>query len=313
MNDYQIKILREFRQYLSKPVWKYPFYCDNNLQFSYLEEYFLKYFIEHRAKKDTFYIPVMWTSIYNNRTDPDVFNKVQESIDALNQNYRYFTVCTNDNAPVHRLPKGTINFSAGTCCDTQEHMIHSGATGDGRKNIPIPLICARIPENIKSRPSRKRYIASFAGRDTHPIRRALHSALATHNNYKIVLNSKSIFDCGSLSEEETREFVGLAESSVFSLCPRGTVSTSFRLYETMQLNSVPIYISDDFWLPWQSELDWESFCIFATESELPLLPTRLDREIRDGLVSKRNIIINNIYDKYFTLESVSRKILECIK
>ena len=33
--------------------------------------------------------------------------------------------------------------------------------------------------------------------------------------------------------------------SLFSLCPRGYGPTSFRLYESIQLGSIPVYIAED--------------------------------------------------------------------
>ena len=52
---------------------------------------------------------------------------------------------------------------------------------------------------------------------------------------------------GGLPSEITYEDYHI--HSVFGLAPRGYGPTSFRLYETMQMDAVPIYISDVFWLP----------------------------------------------------------------
>ena len=56
------------------------------------------------------------------------------------------------------------------------------------------------------------------------------------------------------------EFPKIKES-YFSICPRGYGPTSFRLYESIQMGTVPIYISDKFFLPYIEFLDWSEFAI----------------------------------------------------
>ena len=41
--------------------------------------------------------------------------------------------------------------------------------------------------------------------------------------------------------------------------PRGYGPTSFRLYESIEMQSIPIYISDEFILPYSNIIDWENF------------------------------------------------------
>ena len=61
---------------------------------------------------------------------------IQNFLNSLDPNRKYFTVSQHDDAPREFLPPDTISFSA----------------GGNRGNIPIPLICSRmenIPDNKK--------------------------------------------------------------------------------------------------------------------------------------------------------------------
>ena len=48
----------------------------------------------------------------------------------------------------------------------------------------------------------------------------------------------------------------------------GYGKSSFRLYEILQLGSVPVYISDIHYLPWMDELDWNDFCVPVNADEI---------------------------------------------
>jgi hypothetical protein len=312
MYDYQKKIFKNFEKFFYKPSWNYPFYCNNSKKNDYLEEYFIEYFAQNQIKKDTFYIPVNWTSVYklvSETNDWTSYDKLQLELNSLNPNYQYFTICTNDNAPLNILPSRTINFSAGTCCCDAAM---KNALKDQRINIPIPLICKQIPKNLITI-QEKIYTASFIGRNTHQIRKILKTKLSHLNKYYIQINNKNISDVDSLNYVEMMNFINLGSSSIFSFCPRGVVSASYRLYEVMQLNSIPIYISDTFWLPWEQEINWKSFCILVKDENIDCIPEILEKEIKDkNYINKLNVI-NKIYDKYFTLESVTKNILNMIK
>lgn len=69
----------------------------------------------------------------------------------------------------------------------------------------------------------------------------------------------------------------------FSLCPRGGGLSSYRLYESIQCESVPILLCDDYAEPYQ-ELDWTEFTIQIPQNCL-LSPERLpdDKPMRERL------------------------------
>lgn len=57
--------------------------------------------------------------------------------------------------------------------------------------------------------------------------------------------------------------------SVFTLCPRGNGPSSFRIFESLEHRSIPVYIhDDDLILPMQQELDWSEFCVLISQEDL---------------------------------------------
>jgi len=75
---------------------------------------------------------------------------------------------------------------------------------------------------------------------------------------------------------------------------------------------VPVYISDRFWLPWQHELNWNEFCIFITEGNIPEIHSIL-KSIDDTTYSSMKNKIKEVYKNYFTLEGTCNKILEFLE
>ena len=100
---------------------------------------------------------------------------------------------------------------------------------------------------------------------------------------------------------------------MFTLCPRGYGPTSFRLYESINLQSIPVYISDEFILPFQNVVDWEKLAIILQEDEIHLL----DKKINSILNSRKyNEMLNygkECNSKFFNMEYTSNYILKTIE
>ena len=80
----------------------------------------------------------------------------------------------------------------------------------------------------------------------------------------------------------------------------------------MQLDAVPVYISDRFWLPWQHELNWKEFCVLITEDQIPDMHSILS-SIDDDTYEKMKQKIQEIYESYFTMEGMSAKIMQILE
>jgi len=270
-----------------RPTPTYPTYPPYHLGY-YLEDYFLNRFLQENPPTVRHYIGVSWTTLYCDNKD----HHLQNFLDLLDPNEKYFTVMQHDDAPKHRLPKDTLCFSA-------------GGNVSGANIIPIPLICSPIPHE-KTNVS-KDILASFVGSLTHPIRIKMAQSMQDQKNIAIIGKNWT----HHVNNNELKLFIDLALRSKFLLCPRGYGLNSFRLYEAFQLGCVPIIITDIPYLPWQDELNWNEFSIVIDEHNLSNLPHILncisEEKYQDML--KKGF---EIYTKYFTLDGMYNNILKRI-
>ena len=274
---YDFKLLRPSANY---PV--YPPYHTGN----YLEEYFYNFYLKNKNTFDqTGYtlIPVFWTNCYitnNNR------HLLQPFLNALPPG-KYFTVSQHDDAIEEQLPPGTIKFEAG-----------------GNKNgIPIPLICSSIPKQHCTE-TNKDIFCSFVGSNSAPLRNTI---------YNLFKDDKEIFFSvqqwqQQVSTNRFEEFINITKRSHFTLCPRGYGAQSFRLYEALQLNSIPVFIYDKEWFPFSDKINWKDFCVLVHVNEL----TNLKSILKGINIDTQQQMIEcgkQMYNKFFTLEAVCKNIL----
>lgn len=262
----------------------------------YIEEYFFKRWNEESISSERQYIDIFWTNLFNNKVYlGNYYPDVQAELNNLPKDGKYFTVCQFDDGPLENFPEDTLIFSAG---GNREH----------GNIIPIPLICSPIPKEMI--PSKEKTIfASFVGsRDTNPIRQTMCNVLSNHNDYVISTNNWS----SEVSFDSLTNFIDITCSSKFGLAPRGYGKSSFRLYEIMQLGTVPVYISDEHYIPWNDELDWNDFCVPINYDEIDQIDDIL-KSIDD--VEYNRLLENGkkVYEEYFTLEGVFKNILKRIQ
>jgi hypothetical protein len=262
----------------------------------YLEEYFFKRWNEENIETDRQYIDVFWTNNFcNSMFAGQQYENIQEELDdALDSDGKYFTVSQFDDGPFEKFPKDTLIFSA-------------GGNREGDNIIPIPLICSSIPKEWI--PNKEKTIfASFVGsRNTHPIRMDMCNHLSGKEGYEISAGNWST----TVPMDNFKKFLGITCSSKFGLAPRGYGKSSFRMYEILQLGTVPVYISDVHYLPWSDELDWNDFCVPVNEDEIEDIDTIL-KSISD--VEYNNLLENGkkVYEEYFTLEGMFKNIIKRI-
>jgi hypothetical protein len=231
------------------------------------------------------YIPVFWTAAYRLGQAPII----QRALLSLSPFRRYFTVCQHDQAPREVLPPETLVFSA-------------GGLYQGSGHIPIPLVCSRLRDPIEVKP--KDVLCSFVGSLTHPIRREICDAHRADPDFRFEVSDQWTRE---VSPAQLELFVRLTERSRFTLSPRGFGPTSFRLYEAMQLGSVPVYVSDHHHLPWTDEIDWNEIAVLVRPDEIRDLGERL-RSIDDTSYRRMLGNIRRVYDEYFSLPGVCRQI-----
>lgn len=260
----------------------------------YLEQYFIDFYLKRKEEFDEtgyIFLPICWTDIYNHR--PDLKNTLQKDLNDLDKNQKYFVVCQHSNAPAESLPPETIKFAA----------------GGSRKNcIPIPLICGPVPILDCTK---KDIFCSFVGSAvTHEVRKKMVNFLSDLPEY--IIHSKEQWSY-KITNEQMDSFLDITAKSKFCLSPRGTGPTSFRLYEAMQLESIPVYVYTTVpYLPFRDVINWEDICILIEENDISNINNILKSVSEDQYICMKTKI-KSIYSSYFTLEAVCEKILSYLK
>jgi hypothetical protein len=271
-----------------RPTPTYPTYPPYH-RGAYLEDYFYNKFIKDNPEVNRDYIAISWTTLYCENKDKNI----QSFLDSLDQSKQYFTVLQHDDAPRHRLPPNTICFSA-------------GGNVQGNNIIPIPLICSKL--DITNKNLKKETVASFVGSLTHPIRLKMATVLSNDKNYQIWLKHWS----PSIDKNEFELFIDCAVKSKFLLCPRGYGLNSFRLYESFQIGCVPVIITDNPYLPWEDEINWNDFSILITEKDIPNIKNILEN-IDDKNYQKLLKNGQSIYLDYFSMDGLYNNIIKRLK
>lgn len=270
-----------------RPLPKYPTYPPYHCGL-YMEDYFYDWYYSNNIKTERTLIPVSWTTCYIDK----ITDGLQEKLNALNASEKYFTTCQYDDGIKQQLPPDTIQFNAGG---------NSGGT-------PIPLVCSKIPsEDIeKYKTNNRDILCSFSGSLTHNIRALLYLYLRDKQDCIIDLKKWAPW----INNSEYYRYLSIASRSKFLLCPRGYGLNSFRLYEAFQLGCVPVIVTDNIFLPWSDELNWNEFCIISNDPENLYFLLANISEINYNKMLK---VGQRLYNDYFTLNSMCLQINKRLK
>jgi hypothetical protein len=75
---------------------------------------------------------------------------------------------------------------------------------------------------------------------------------------------------------ETRsEYVQNMQQSDYILCVRGIGNFSYRLYETLSLGRIPVFVDTECVLPLEFEVDWRDHCVWVEEDEIDVIGDRI--------------------------------------
>ena len=254
------------------------------------EEYFYNYMVNNKIETKSYYLPVLWTNFYLSRGNGDGYmGDLQSFLDSLDRSKMYFTVLQYDDGILQNLSDIDIQvFCAG---------------GGGMKNVPdknlgypIPLITQPKPNINKNR--NRDIFSSFIGAfPRHKVRDKMFNKLQNQDGFLV----RTLVNYPTFSD--------IMQRTIFSLCPRGYGATSFRICESLQHGSIPVYIYDKDWTPWYDEFDFNSIGIKIHEDDIDSIPDILHSKTSDDI---KNYISNGetIYKEYFDYEGCSKKILE---
>jgi Exostosin family/Nucleotide-diphospho-sugar transferase len=279
--EYQLFLNDYFKEF--RPEYTYPTYPPYHTG-KYLEQYF---FETQKINKGIYYIPVDWTTCYIQNVNLPL---LQEKILSLDKTKKYFTVSQHDDAIKEYFPFEVTKFCAG------------GNAG----GIPIPLVCSPIPDTLIKQKERDIF-CSFVGSTTHPIRTLMFQTLNNNPKYKFIIKQWT----DTISESNMNQFMDITSRSIFTLCPRGYGRNSFRMYEAMQLGSIPVYIYDEDWRAFKDDVNWDDFSVSIHYTQLPNLDNILSKISSDNVKQMQENCIKS-YNDIFSLESMSKKIISKI-
>ena len=131
---------------------------------------------------------------------------------------------------------------------------------------------------------------------THQIRKQLLT-VAKKSGYFVSTKSMPI-----------QEYCFYLSKSVFTLAPRGYGVTSFRLAEAIQFGSVPIYVSDNFMIPYNMPFDYG----VVIPAESAHLTDRILRAIPPEEIKRKQELLPKVYEELFTYEGCKNQILKHI-
>ena len=283
------------KEYL-RPKALYPVYPPYHIG-EYQEEYFYRRWNEDRPHAERKYIDIFWTNLYCNTSHSgySIPNIQQELYDNLDWNGKYFTICQHDDGPFETLPPDTMVFV-------------SGGNKQFKNKVALPSICS--PLNIQGNydVKNKPYLASFVGSMTHPIRNKMLDICKNINGIKMYVKNWSPV----VNKNEFVTFIDLTLNSKFCLCPRGYGQSSFRMYEAMQLGSIPVYISNTPYLPFSDELNYEDFCVILYENDLMNIEEIL-KSYSDDKIEQMTEKMKEVWTTHFSLEGMYKQIIKRLK
>jgi hypothetical protein len=113
----------------------------------------------------------------------------------------------------------------------------------------------------------------------HPRTRAL---LAVDADRRLESNFilRGTFWAGAVGDSSSlmgarREYVRNMEESDYVLCVRGIGNFSYRLYETLSMGRIPIFVDTDCVLPLDFEIDWREYCVWVDATEIDRIGDRV--------------------------------------
>lgn len=226
------------------------------------------------------YLPIFWTAYWCNNgygAKEKSRNNIQRFVDGLPRDKKYFTICQYDDGPI-------VDFK-------DLDIVVFGMSG-GRIDYPIPLLCQ--PHGYKF-DCKRDIFASFVGGDTHPIRKQLVEQFAGKKDCYVTMKKLPM-----------KEYCNILARSVFALCPRGYGKSSFRIQESIQQGAIPVYISDEFVIPYNMPT-FPFGVMLKPDSDIYLSLRNLNDNEDFRNIDK---LMTDKYKSLYTYEGCKQKILQ---
>jgi len=254
------------------------------------EEFFYHYYtkIKNSIEVNREYLPVFWTSFYLRKNyGRDDLSDLQNYIDSLDKSKKYFTLIQYDD--------GILNDVSGL------DLYVFTLAQDKKYDFILPTTCMPRP-NINKKRDRDIFCSFFGrykGEWSHPIQEKILEILP-----------KNKYNTGKYIDYET--YCDYLERSIFLLCANGRSPTTFKICECLQSGTVPVFIYDREWIPFDNEIEFEKFCVMINENEVGNIDNilsginkdRIDEMIKYG---------EYVYGNYYEYNSLANKVVDIIK
>tara|TARA_B100001540_G_scaffold154366_2_gene136584 strand:+ start:1540 stop:2427 length:888 start_codon:yes stop_codon:yes gene_type:complete len=253
-----------------------------------------------QIKTDLTFLPIQWTNYFMRYSkNPEEIKKFYDK-KIKNNKKSFFTVI--QYADGNLIETSGITYFAASG-------LNNKLTGPDTTCIEIPLLADKHVVS-KNKNSEKKYLGSFIGRNTHPIRKKLSESLKNNPSFYF-----DLFDEPSISKERQKKFLDLMDSSYFALCPRGYGVTSYRLYEAFEFGVVPVYVSreDQYYLPFKDVIDWEKLCVFHDPEKEDNLENKLEKLISTEKYKEMVHYGKYCNENYFNFEFLTDYIIQKIE
>jgi len=277
-----------------------------------IESKFYKYLLnENNSSSNLVYIPIQWEKyISENREN---LSELSNFIKNLDKSKKYFTICRHTGGPLIDIdnciifsPTGANSIYLTQSQKKKDSVRYETPRAENLSYVYIPLLADKY-QNIGEK--KKIYKGVYLGRNTHPIRIELEKKFRFKRKYKVE-NLKSM-TIDSIKENNA-SYIDLVSSSYFNFCPRGFGPTSYRIFESIQLNSIPIYISDYFIKPFGSEIDWDKLCLFVSLEEIDKIPSKIDKILATNRHLEMMEYGRYCLKEYFNDDYVNKKIISVV-
>jgi hypothetical protein len=196
----------------------------------------------------------------------------------LDKSKKYFVICQYDDGCL-------IDFNS-LGLDVLEFNMSK------TNGVMLPLLCQPHPFKFTGG---KKWFANFVGGKTHPIRETANT-LFGESGYYISNDLHNI-----------ESYCRILHQSMFTLCYRGYGLNSFRIAEAMQYGSIPVYISDEFIIPFN--LDFEEYGVIINAEDAGRINEILSAIEAEDVIKKQSKL-EEIYQSHYTFDGALNQIIK---
>lgn len=187
---------------------------------------------------------------------------------------------------------------------------------DGLASYPFIRLLGLIGQNLRDRVDILTGVRPYDPPPLFPLllrRRRLLKRLADHPDIETHFNLRRAFAQGTRQNDPNArlEFIQNIYNTDYTLCIRGSANYSLRLYETMCLGRIPLFLNTDCILPFEEQIDWKGAVAWIEESEETRIAEALldfHKSLTPDEFKERQHYCREIWLKYLSKEGYEREL-----